>query len=150
MAQILVGNDICYDVIQELHKDHKLALDTETEGLRPYLDHRLFSIIISNKLDDYYFNFNAKADHLGNYVPEDYIIPMNCVAGFFTGLFEDLERTVYMHNAKFDMHFLSQEGIQIKSRVVCTQAMSRLVHNMLPSYKLEKLGELIGYKKMIL
>jgi len=122
-----------------------LAIDTETTGLNPYHGDRLFSIIISTCDDDYYFNFNERPDHLGNQAPtvlnRIYLEEINTFLKKHT-------RTIYMHNAKFDLHFLAKEGINLEhQKVVCTQAAARLVHNQLPSYSLAALGELIGHKK---
>lgn len=126
--------------------EHKtFSLDLETTGLNPYTGAKIFSCIISTKAADFYFNFNAQPDHLGNRAPENTILPLESLAD----ILETLDNaTVFIHNAKFDQRFLLKAGYDLEfSKVICTQALARLMHNRLTSYSLDNLGKLIGHEK---
>lgn len=148
MSRIHVTNENLDAVIFELECHGVFAFDTETTGLNPYKGHRLFSIIMSTYKDDFYFNFNDQPDHLGNKAPEETILPRKAMKKL-RNIFNNPENTIYVHNAKFDMHFINVENLDIRwgANIVCTQAMSRLVHNQLGSYSLANLGALIGHEK---
>ena len=148
MSNILVTNENLDAVMFELETHGIFGFDTETEGLRPYQGHRIFSAIWSTYKDNFYFNFSDKPDHLGNKAPEEYILPRRTIQRF-KRLLDNPDNTIYVHNAKFDMHFVAVEkaSILFKANIICTQAMARLVHNQLPSYSLAALGEKIGHKK---
>ena len=125
-------------VLEALDKKYTFSLDLETTGLNPYLGAKIFSLILSTDEDDYYFNFNSNG-------PED--------ATFHISQIKDILKAVdnskiYIHNAKFDLRFLKNIGIDLSTSTVwCTEALSRLVNNRLPSYSLSNMGKLIGYEK---
>lgn len=148
MANIIVSKENFDAVLFELDCHGVFGVDTETTGLRPYNGHRLFSIIISTYKDDFYFNFKDDADHLGNFVPEEYILPRKYIKQL-RHIFNRPENIIYIHNAKFDMHMLDVEnaGIRWGAKIICTEAISRILHNQLPSYSLDNLGKLIGFPK---
>jgi len=122
--------------LKEILKSKVIALDTETTGLFPYSGDRLFSIIITTSKKNYYFNFNKGTPPALKFIKKEW-----------KPLFDDPKRTIKMHNAKFDWHMLHVQGIEIKCKVFCTQAIGRVVRNDLPDYKLETLGDLIGFPK---
>jgi len=148
MARIHVTNENLDAVMFELECHGVFSLDTETSGFHAYLKDRLFSIIVSTYKDDFYFNFDDTPDHLGNKAPAETILPRKAMKRL-RGILDNPDNTIYMQNAKFDMHFLNVEklGIKFKSRIFCTQALARLVNNQLPSYSLSNLGALIGFDK---
>lgn len=144
---MLVHQNNFAEVLYEISQSKRIALDTETTGLRPYKGDRVFSIIIHTDADNgYYFNFNKTADHLGD-LP-DFLLKED--AEDLISLLPQFER-VYIHNAKFDMHQLCESfrAIQyvIRANIYCTEALSRLVRNDLMSYSLDNLGKLIGHEK---
>lgn len=122
--------------LKEILKSKVIALDTETTGLFPYSGDRLFSIIISTSKKNYYFNFNKLTPPALKFIKKEW-----------KPLLDDPKRKIYMHNAKFDLHMLHVEGIEVKCQVVCTQAIGRVVRNDLADYKLATLGDLIGVPK---
>ena len=148
MPRIHVTNENLDAVMFELDCHGIFSLDTETTGFHPYLKDRLFSIIVSTYKDDFYFNYDDTADHLGNKAPAETILPRKSMKRL-RGILDNPDNTIYMQNAKFDMHFLNVEniGIRFRSRIFCTQALARLVNNQLPSYSLSALGALIGFDK---
>lgn len=141
----VVTRDNLTSTLVELSKYKEFSLDLETTGLNPYKGHRLFSCIISTKDDDYYFNFKDTPDHLGVLPPKETILDRSNLADILMQLDH---ATVFIHNAKFDQRFLLQEGYDLDfSKVICTQALARLVNNRLNNYKLANLGALIGFEK---
>jgi len=142
----VVNREAANLVIKSFQDFDFFGLDLETFGLEPYKGHKIFSCIITTAEDDYYFNFDDTPDHLGNVAPEETIIPIEAMDAIISSL---AGATVFIHNAKFDAKFiLVLEQLQIlKCRIVCTQALARLINNRLPNYKLSTLGELIGHKK---
>lgn len=141
MSRILVTNENLDAVFFELECHGIFAIDTETTGLEPYKDHCIFSVIVSTYKDDFYFNFNQNA-------PAEYVLP-DRVMRRFRNIIDNPDNIIYMHNAKFDMHFFNVEDVpfQFKAKIVCTQALARIVHNQLPSYSLENLAADIGFEK---
>jgi len=123
MARYVVTNSTFSQHLEAIKEHNIIALDTETTGLNSYLGAQLFSIIISTAENDYYFNFNDKPDHLGSTAGKDYIIPMECVAGFFSELLNRENLTIFAHNFKFDAHMLHKEKIRFsKCKWFCTEA----------------------------
>lgn len=136
--KILVSKDSFEDVMRLISNRTILSLDTETTGLSPYKGDRLFSIIIGDGENEYYFNFNPR--HSQHDLLDRSII---------SSLLPE-SHTIFLHNAKFDMHFLYKEGLDLSEPrfdIHCTQAIGRVVQNNLLSYSLENLAGEIGYEK---
>ena len=159
--------------IRKILKADVLACDTETTGLKPFLGHRLFSIIITTEDDNFYFNYNTKdALFITKFceliprktgtgylkktkiirktifipIPKENILPYKSIA-LLNPIFGDPKRLVDFHNAKFDMHFLAKEGIKFLCICFCTQSGARINLNNLPTYALSYLAKLIGEEK---
>lgn len=120
-----------------------LALDTETQGLRPYHGDRLFSLILATPAKAFYFNFQP-------YLNQDLneVLTSGHLLRIFSAL--DQEEMVWvLHNAKFDMHFLAKEGIELEGPVYCTKAMARIEFNDHFKYSLADCLERMpgGHKK---
>lgn len=132
---MLVTRENFYDIMHIISGETWVSLDTETTGLKPYQQDRLFSIIIGRQTDAFYFNFSDKSSFFNNVYTE----PLN------RGLIPDFSsvlRFVYMHNAKFDMAFTAKEGVRFEGiQVHCTQSNARLVKNDLMSYSLDALSK---------
>jgi DNA polymerase-1 len=130
---MLVSKTNLPEVLKKLKSVERLALDTETTGLNPWRGDSLFSIIIGNNDSVYYFNKNVYPNLL-----EDYVLNKDDLAPL-KELFEEYKRDWILHNAKFDMSMLAKEGFYLKGRVICTQAMARVLDNNAPSLSLSKL-----------
>ena len=136
-----------FDSVLALLSDTKhLALDTETSGLRPYHGSRLFSLVLgvedaAGSPTGYYFNFQ---DYGG--LDPQYLLGVDEKEQLKPFLERD-GLTWYLHNAKFDMHILSQEGIELRGEIHCTQAAARLIYNKHMKYDLASCAERIGLKK---
>jgi len=148
MARYIVEHKTFEESLDRLFNSGGLfiALDTETTGLEPYKGNKLFSIILSTEEDDFYFNFNTELDNTGQPIPYEYMLPPSWLDRF-KPLFENSTYTWFIHNAKFDLHFLAKEGLYLAGTVYCTQTLARLVNNRQPSYSLANLGKHIGHDK---
>ena len=137
---MIVSRSSFYSVLQHLKTQRPLALDSETTGLRPWNEDRLFSIIIADKTDEYYFNFQAYENF-----PSENILPTSWLKEF-QALF-DLPILWFIHNAKFDLAFLHREGLTIRGEVHCTQAIARVEYNEHLKYSLDSCLQRIGLAK---
>lgn len=146
MARYVVTSDTFNETLQALELHGIFAVDTETTGFYAYRGHRLFSIIVSTYEHDYYFNFNDRPDHRGVEIPAPYVLDRSWIKKL-QFIFKEPNNFIFMHNAKFDMHMLGIEGITFRAPIMCTQAQAVLVHNRLPSYKLEALAPMIDHAK---
>lgn len=121
--------------IELLEKYDTLSLDTETTGLLPYKDDRLFAIIIATKDNEYYFNYNLLNNPLSSdTLPE------------FTKLLKN--KKIFMANAKFDLAFLEKEGITVDGNVIDILVQARLIQNDLLKYSLASCAERAGMQKL--
>ena len=141
---MLVRKENFREIISYLAKSGDYGLDTETFGLEE--TDRLFSIIISDEFNDYYFNFYYGRDYIGSKFPDFAILPRTYLK-YFNQVFSNVDSTWYIHNAKFDMQKLWLDDMEIAGRVVCTQAMERLIRNDLMSYSLNNVAKLYGVVK---
>lgn len=123
---MLVSRNNFLEVIERFSNPGFYGLDTETTGLRE--DDSLFSVILSDADDAYYFNFNDLPDHLGTQAPSDLILPREWIIEL-NKITRNKDTTVFIHNAKFDMRMLAKEGIVFDCRVACTYALARVERN---------------------
>lgn len=138
---MIVSTDDFFDVLARLMPKARLALDTETTGLRPYHGDRLFSLIISDGEESFYFNFQ---DYIG--IPESQILGRKGL-GLLSPLWDDREKLWYMHNAKFDLAMLAREGIHLAGEIHCTKIQERVLHNDFLEYSLDACAKRIGLEK---
>jgi len=124
-------------ILAELSKEPLLSVDTETTGLRPYHGDELFAIIVGSSKGTYFFDFYGHRES----IPRD-IIPR------FSVLFSDPSKTLFLANAKFDMHFLRKEGItEFSASVHDVLVMERLIDNTMLSYSLSSVAKNYGLAK---
>lgn len=130
-----------FEALQAIEKlgriDHTLAVDTETTGLRAYQGDRLFSVIIGDNHEQFYFNFNP-------------LTPKHLSADIFSSLatlFLNPYKKWVFHNAKFDLHFLAKEGIEINGHIFDNIFLERLYDNTHLKYGMEDMAKRWGYKK---
>lgn len=139
---MIVSKDTFDETLKKLFDYKVLSFDTETTGLSPYKGDRLFSIIIgTSEREAYYFNFNVMPD-----IPKEYILSPSHLRKL-GALFAKEDILWFGHNAKFDMHFLAKEGIEIAGKIHCTMVTARLVYNVHMSYSLSECASRIGYSK---
>lgn len=115
-------------VLARLSQSRELGFDTETTGLSE--SDRLFSAIIADAEESFYFNFQ---DYPG--VDPQLVLPREWIIRL-QGVFSNPETIVYIQNAKFDMRMIAKEGVRLDCQVVCTEAMGRVLQNNHMSYRL--------------
>lgn len=149
---MVVNKDNFSSVLDSLNKQAQLgqllALDTETTGLFPYQGDRLFSLIIGDKEETYYFNFLDYPD-LTTKEEKNCVLDRSLLAKF-EPVFSTPKSAWALHNAKFDMHMLAQENLFLKGHIHDTQIAGRLIENNLDfdsGYSLDALAKRIGLKK---
>lgn len=135
MLVTLAGFD---ETLSLLKTKNVLSLDCETSGLRPYHGDRLFALILADDSSEYYLNFHP--EH-----PE-------CLTALHLSLmqielFSDPDKTYIMHNAKFDMAFLANEGCFVAGTVHDTKAVARVLQSDRKSLSLEACAADIGLEK---
>jgi DNA polymerase I len=138
---VIVGRSSFKLVLAQLLVEKKLSLDTETSGLRPYHGDRLFSLILSTAHEPYYFNFQPYPG-----LEPEFVLSLIHLRDL-KALFNDPDRLWYMHNAKYDLAILAQDGIEVAGEIHCTQALARVEYNDHMSYALDACAERIGFKK---
>lgn len=139
-----VTNNNLYEVLQILQNEPILSFDTETTGLRYFHGDKLFSLVIATKEEQYYFNFNElNQNDIFNNVE---VLDRN-VLQQLKPLFEDTGKLWVAANAKFDMHILSQDGIEIMGDIYDILVIARVLENDLISYSLDSVSKRIGYEK---
>lgn len=117
------------------------ALDTETTGLRSFKNDRLFSVILSDDRDDFYFNFIS--------YPKENILGLDRnVLKHIAEMGKDRSITWFMQNAKFDMHMLAKEGIIITGKVYDLQFLDRIYFNQSLNYSLAEISKRWGEEKL--
>jgi DNA polymerase-1 len=128
-------------VVEKLSQRGIRAFDCETTGLSPWLGDRLFSLIIQDESQGYYFNFQEYKDVTGDWVlTREHLKRLKEVFG-------NPESFWFAHNAKFDMAFLAVEGIKVAGTVHCTEALGRVERNDRFTYTLDALTKEIGRGK---
>jgi len=112
--QILVKNKNLDTVVKTLCSKPRLSLDTETTGLHPFKGDRLFSVIISDEKDDYYFNFNV-----GGFRKDEVLKHIQKIV--------DSVEYLFFINYDFDYAILAQDGVYItKPKVLDGGVLARL------------------------
>jgi DNA polymerase I-like protein with 3'-5' exonuclease and polymerase domains len=127
--------------VEKFSKPGKYGLDCETTGLRLHHGDRLFSIILSDGEDGYYFNFQPYGEASLSYELDRGLLPL------LQRVFGQQESTWYAHNAKFDLHALRNEGLEVRGTVHCTKAIALVEYNEHLKYSLDSCAERLGEKK---
>lgn len=109
------------EVLEKLLKAPIIYFDTETTGLRPHHGDRLFSLIISDGEEIFYFNFQPYED-----VGDEFVLNDEELFAL-QDLFGDSSKTFVAHNAKFDLTMLRVDGVEVRGFVHCTLAMERIL-----------------------
>jgi DNA polymerase-1 len=129
-----------HEAVRRLKEAGADGLDTETFGLR--FQDRLFSIIVADGTDSYFFNYLWYEG-----LDDEFILPRESIAQL-KPIFENTASTFYISNAKFDLSMLRKEGIEVYGRVFCTNALGRVLqNNHFDGYSLERSAARIGLKK---
>lgn len=133
-------------VLSRLENHPILSVDTETTGLFLWKDDRLFSVAIGSEEGPFYFNFWGEPAHDETVPPPEYVLPKKETLSKIAALFTE-EKTLYMHNAKFDIGMLEKEGVKIYSKIHDTEVGARLLKNDHISYELSEVAKRAGFEK---
>lgn len=135
---MLVTNQNLKEILAKLEAPKPRAIDTETTGLKPHQGDRLFSIIIADEAEEFYFNFQSYPG----------------VKPLARELLKPLKKPLenpgniwFLHNAKFDLAMLRMENIELGGTIHCTEAIGRVEKNNRIKYSLENLAAEIGFEK---
>lgn len=139
-----VSLGLFHQTVNNLAARPRLSFDTETTGLRPFNGDHMFCMIFHDGEKPYYFNFQPYLEEGIEGLPRHLIKEM---APIFHRKEHCSLPDLYIHNAKFDMNFMSQENIVIQNTVWCTQTMARVLRNDHMTYSLAACGERIGVCK---
>lgn len=139
---IVTGSNFS-DVLAHLQEAPRLALDTETTGLRPYHGDRLFSTIIADgPKSGYYFNFRVYPD-----IDPDQVLSPWHLKELQKHLFSIEDILWFLHHAKYDMAILANEECKLAGIVHCTKAQGLIEYNEYQSYSLAASLSRIGLAK---
>lgn len=141
---VIVSRQTQWEAAKRLLEWEDLGLDTETYGVK--YDDPMFSLIIGNDVEQFYFNFNTEPDHLGTPIPENYILDQQETIEILWEVFS-MTKLWYMHNAKFDMRRLQIAGAELAGDIHDTEVTERLIKNNLFSYSLKMVAYRHGAKK---
>lgn len=132
------------EVLAGLMQAPKLALDTETTGLRMYHSDRLFSLILADSASRaFYFNFQPYEGLHPEMVLNSWHLEKRMAK-----LFERTDINIwYLQDAKFDMRILAQEGLFLAGPIHCTKAIGRVEYNAHFDYSLGAQLHRIGLSK---
>lgn len=132
---MIVTEETVNQIVNHLSSPGSYACDTETTGLSLFKGDRLFSIVISDAEEDYYFNFLPYPNGpKGHWLKEEHKAALR-------KLFSLPEHRWWFVNAKFDLHALSMEGIEVAGDVACVSAAGRLIRNDLFAYGMDALAK---------
>ncbi len=138
---MLVKRSQVVNVLRKFDRSGCFGLDTETTGLQPYNGDKLFSIILADEIDSYYFNFSDNPSFTSEEILDDSHKQM------LRGILANPGARWYLANAKFDMGMLDNEGIDIHGDIHCISAIGRVVYNRRLKYSLGSEAKLIGEEK---
>ncbi len=117
-------------LVREIADKKEVAFDTETDGL------------ILHKCRPYYWSMCWKSE---NGRERRATLPADTL-GAFKSSFDDYEKKWVMANAKFDMHMVSNLGINIKGQLVDIQVMHALLFEEQPHGLKDIAASLLGWK----
>ena len=117
--QIIVTRENFESVLRAISLHERASVDTETTGLYPFHGDKLFSVVMSTKQDDFYFDFN-----IGGALPRSWIIHLQV-------LFDNVKYWKFI-NFKYDMAMLFNEGIRFprSMRILDGGVCARVHYNL--------------------
>lgn len=135
---MLVTLDTFFESLQKLCDENYIAIDTETTGLKPYHDDKLFCIVAATSKDNFYFNFHPEHPEC---LPREYIRHFSRISG-------NVCKTVFMANAKFDMAMLARDGVtNWQCNVHDVLAIQRLIQSDAIKWNLALVAKYYGFEK---
>ena len=129
---MIVTPDNFDSVLEEIRKSHRISVDTETTGLRPYHGDMAFAVIVGTETDAYYFNFKF-------YDESTPVLPLKKRIEIYSAV---KDKTIYFANAKFDMHFLNGWGLEYLPWDVLV--VDKCIYNRHLTYNLDSVAKRMG------
>jgi len=127
------------NICDYLTKEKVLSVDTETTGLHAYKGDRAFALIIATAREAFYFNLHNCE------IPA---LPMEELRRALAPIFLDESKTLFFHNAKFDMAMIAKTiGLPIRGRILDLWTLDRLHDNEHMSYELSEVAKRHGFEK---
>lgn len=133
--EVIVTRDTYSDCLREILTYSVLAIDTETTGLYPFGEDRLFSVAIATKDKAWYFNFQDYPNADIFFKPE-YILDTAPIK-----ILGNQDRLWIGHNLKFDLKFLKKFGLFLQGSLVDTKSFARVFENQHAFYSLDACSE---------
>lgn len=126
---MIVTNDTLHTVVEDVLDNTLIGFDTETYGLD--FGKKMFSMQLATESNAYYINFH-------NYQREDVpVLDRASTLSKLAPIFDRAYATWFIHNAKYDLHRLAYENVELKAKTHCTEVIERLIYNQHMSYSLE-------------
>lgn len=130
-----MSNSLPEVIISALKHQECIAFDFETTGLE-WWKNSAFALALATRFS-------------GDTQPTSYYIDLRQLDRpdlFLKDLF-GMSKIWIAHNAKFDMHFATNFGVDINGTIWDTLTLEKLVNNSYPSYSLDSCGQRIGLVK---
>lgn len=133
------------DTLARLAQAPVIAVDTETTGLKPYHDSEIFSLILHDGAQSYYFNFENYAE----ISPDENLESPENLESLRLFFAADASRTWVFHNARFDLAILKRAGWRVVGRIHDTMVAARVIDSTLfpNQFSLDACASRIGYPK---
>lgn len=127
---ILVDNtEKLKECMEDIESSSLIAVDTETSGLNPWENHLVGICLAGEEDKGYYIPLrHAESENISLVELKEYLQP----------LLSAVEKTFVLHNAKFDIQFLKQSGIDIKGKIVDSMIASYLLESGSREHSLDK------------
>lgn len=125
-------------VLEQLNNENLIALDTETTGVEMWGSDVVVGLSMTLPRSDIHVYIPVR------HCVEDEQLPASAVFEELKPYLEDVELKKVLHNAKFDVHMLRKEGIEVKGIEMDTMIAAHCLNENEPSYALKNLSTKYG------
>lgn len=125
-------------VLEQLNNESIIALDTETTGVEMWGSDVVVGLSMTLPRSDIHVYIPVR------HCVEDEQLPASAVFEELKPYLEDVELKKVLHNAKFDVHMLRKEGIEVKGIEMDTMIAAHCLNENEPSYALKNLATKYG------
>lgn len=139
---MIITSENASEAISRLASKEYLSFDTETTGLRLHHEDRPFALVFNDGDSNYYFNLQLTPS-----IPVSQVCGPLILKELQRQVFGDANKTLFAHNAKFDLHALLTLGITVECKIHDTWTGALIVNNNFMGYSLEECAERIGLEK---
>lgn len=126
------------DMVALANKEKVVGLDTETTGVRYFHGDRIVGFSLSLEQADQHYYVPIRHNVSDKQLPAEWVLEH--IKPFIEN--EDIGKV--LHNAKFDYHMLSVEGIRLNNIVMDTMIAMSVLNENEPSYALKNLATKYG------